>query len=147
MNLITKAYLASLAIIALSFAISLNIADKLPETIAVHFDAAGEPNGYASKTSALYELPAVIIAVFSIMVLIFKARLNNPKYSEESKKREGVTSIIMILTAIFVGIAHYLMINQSLHPEESFNTVFVPIFAVYIIAVVAITINFRKKNR
>ena len=37
--------------------------DQLPEQVAIHFNAAGEPDGWASKTAAVLGLPAGLAAL------------------------------------------------------------------------------------
>ena len=48
---------------ALPAALGLLLWSRLPDTIATHFDAAGVPNGWSSKTFAVLGLPAFLVAV------------------------------------------------------------------------------------
>ena len=48
---------------ALPAVLGLLLWSRLPDTIATHFDAAGVPNGWSSKTFAVLGLPAFLVAV------------------------------------------------------------------------------------
>ena len=56
-----KTIILTTMITALPILAGLLLWSRLPETIATHFDAHGEPNGWSSKAFAVFGLPAFIV--------------------------------------------------------------------------------------
>ena len=56
-----KTIILTTMITALPILAGLLLWPRLPETIATHFDAHGEPNGWSSKAFAVFGLPAFIV--------------------------------------------------------------------------------------
>jgi uncharacterized membrane protein len=82
------------------FLISAAFYSRLPETVAVHWNAAGQPNGYASKTFAAFGLPAIMFGAILLvnLTLRFDPRRQNIDRSPQMKavSRWGVLIITFV---------------------------------------------------
>ena len=70
--------------------------DKLPDQLAIHFNAAGEPDNWASKPFAVLAMPA-IIAVIHLVCLFVTA--NDPK----KQNITGVMKTLMLWICPFIS--------------------------------------------
>lgn len=59
-----------LFIIALPFLALVFLWNDFPETVAIHFDAAGNPNGYAGKAMGLLGVPAINLGIYFLMIIL-----------------------------------------------------------------------------
>ncbi len=72
--------------------------DRLPDTMAIHFDINNNPNGFASKGFTVFGLPVMMVALQVICCIIYD--VNALKHGER-KKFERVTKwIIPIMTIV-----------------------------------------------
>ena len=55
---------------------------RLPEEVPIHWNAAGEVDGYAPKTMAVFGLP---VFLFALELVMFFVVLNDPKKQNQSK--------------------------------------------------------------
>ena len=76
--------------------------DKLPDTIAIHFDINGNPDGFASKAFAVFFFPFMMFVLQGICCVItdFKAK----QYGEKKKFERVVKWIIPVLSILLQGI-------------------------------------------
>ena len=100
--------------------LSLIMYDKLPENLAIHFDAAGNANGYAPKFFAVFGLPIIMALVNLFGIFMLK---NDPKKSNSSEalKLIGVwtvpiLSLILTPITIFKGLGASIPINLIIIP-------------------------------
>lgn len=72
--------------------------DKLPDTMAIHFDINNEPNGFASKGFVVFGLPflMVLLQTFCCFINDIKAK----KHGERKKFERVVKWIIPVMTII-----------------------------------------------
>ncbi len=70
--------------------------DRLPEQVAIHFNAAGEPDNWASKAAAVLGLPAVL-AVLHLFLLFFTDK--DPKRQNIS----GASKALMLWVCPFIS--------------------------------------------
>lgn len=72
--------------------------DKLPDTVAIHFNINNEPDNFASKGFAVFGLPAMM-ALLQI-VCCFITDFNSHKHGERVKFERAVRWILPCLTAV-----------------------------------------------
>ena len=70
--------------------------DKLPDRMAIHFNTANEPDGWASKTMAVLGMPAIVAAIH---VLCLFATASDPK----NRNMNGVMKTLMVWICPFVS--------------------------------------------
>ena len=65
-----KEFLISWIIIAVSLAISIYLYDKMPESMASHWDSQGNVNGYMPRFWGLFLMPIISVAMLSLFLFI-----------------------------------------------------------------------------
>ena len=71
LTLITTTLLCLLPLLFSAF-----LYDKLPEQVAIHFDASGNPNNYAPKAFAAFGLPLLLTGLNIFLQVVLN---NDPK--------------------------------------------------------------------
>ena len=100
--------LISLAIIAVSLGFVLFVYPQLPEQFPVHWNSAGDINGYSSRLVGAFIMPVIAI----IVVALFKILVRISPIGFKLDESRGVVDIIQtVLVALFctIGIAMVLV--------------------------------------
>lgn len=71
---------------------------RLPETIVTHWDASGNPNGWASKLVGAIVFPGILALVNIVFPLLLKT---DPKYSNMNEKVKHMLHWIIPMVSIF----------------------------------------------
>ncbi|MBR9680318.1 MAG: DUF1648 domain-containing protein [Candidatus Altiarchaeota archaeon] len=96
--------------IALGFLVSILAYPKLPDTLATHWNAKGEVNGYSSKTFGLFLMPIMAIFMYALMRIIPKLdplKKNLKKF--ETQYHKFIEQIIAFLLYVHVLTLAYNM--------------------------------------
>ena len=91
-----KGYIVIAVLVVLSLVVSAALVPMMPETVPVHFNAAGEPDRMGSRYEMLI-LPAMTALVSGFMALLARRRRNT---SEEKPLLISGVTIAALLTAI-----------------------------------------------
>ena len=70
--------------------------DQLPEQLAIHFNAAGEPDGWASKAAAVLGLPAGLAALHLVLLFV----------TDKDPKRQNISNaskMLMLWVSPFIS--------------------------------------------
>ena len=65
-----KYQIAAIAILAVSFALSVVTYDAMPDLITTHWNAAGEPDGFMEKGLSVFILPAMSAFLYVLFVAV-----------------------------------------------------------------------------
>jgi len=79
----------------------------MPDTMASHWGADGQVNGYIPKFEALFLMPAITMAIFLLLILLPKIDPKRINYAGFQKYYDG-------FLAVFVGFMVYIHILTSL---------------------------------
>ncbi|MFA6213773.1 MAG: SdpI family protein [Candidatus Micrarchaeia archaeon] len=101
---------ASIAVLALSFALSLYFYPSMPGTMASHWGLYGEANGYSGKDFALFFLPLLSIAVFALLSYLPKT----DPIKENVAKNKHVYGWLVFAVLAFLSYVHLLSIRYNL---------------------------------
>ena len=134
----TKAPLTLLALSCIAFVVTLILTyDRLPERIADHFNATGEPNGWVSRTSHVWTMgglglgiSAFILGVFYCARFFPPSKINMPRrdYWLAPERREGTFGFVFragiwlaCFEVLFMLGLHLLLVaaNVSSPPQLS----------------------------
>ena len=88
-------------LVALSFAVSIYFYPMMPETIASHWNAEGQVNGYMPKTIGVFLMPVISLALallFMIIPMIDPLRANIEKFRRYFD--QFVALILLFLLAV-----------------------------------------------
>ena len=92
----------------LPIALGLAMYDKLPDQVAVHFDAAGTPDNYMPKAAAIFGLPFLfaVINAYSHFRVDHDPRSENasPRLKQIAKWAIPVVSLIAMPITMFLSI-------------------------------------------
>lgn len=91
-------------IIFVPMLIGLILWDKLPDTIAVHFNADNMANGWESKTFVVFVMPLILLALHIICIAV---TFVDPKYKNIGKKTIGIVYWIVPAVSIFMCVTVY----------------------------------------
>lgn len=89
------------------------------QSIAVHFDAFGKPDGYAPKPIALLMLPAIM----SFACAFFWYRLKNEKFKGNLEKSKAVTYISLFGAMVIIFEAQLVIVLTALGHQIPISTV------------------------
>ena len=70
--------------------------DQLPQQVAIHFNAAGEPDGWASKAAAVLGLPAGLAALHLVLLFV----------TDKDPKRQNISNaskMLMLWVSPFIS--------------------------------------------
>ena len=127
-----KSLFLSVGICLLPILIGVYYYDVLPEQIAVHFNAKGEPNNFVSKTCAIIGIP-IFLAIVQIVISLVVDFDKTPK--KGALIIRGIIPLISVL--VQGGLVAYAL-------DNNFN---VPQLAVFIIGIVFIILgNYLPKK-
>ncbi len=91
-------------IILLPILVGCILWDRLPDTIATHFGVDNEPNGWNSKTFAVFGLPGVMAALHLFCLIVTSV---DPKQKNIGKKALGIVFWIMPATSLIMCTMTY----------------------------------------
>jgi uncharacterized membrane protein len=111
-------YFIALLIVSMPLFYAMYVYDALPETIPIHFNFEGKPDGFGSKDS-IYLAPIILGAVgFFVFALIFNIQLIDPKRYQESNC--AIFKKLAFMLVFFMSSLSYIIVYSSLHPGNFF---------------------------
>ncbi len=93
-----KTLLITCGICLLPVLLGVSLWDRLPETMAIHFNINNEPDGFASKGFVVFGLPVMMVALQTICCIIndFQSHM----HGERKKLERATKAIIPVMTII-----------------------------------------------
>ncbi len=116
----------TLFLIAMSFGVAIYLYPQMPETMASHWNAAGEVDGYMSKFAALFMMPAMALVLFGLFLIVPKI---DPLKNNIAKFRRYF-DIFILLFEIFLLYIYLLTIAWSLGWRFDMTAAMMPALAV-----------------
>jgi uncharacterized membrane protein len=107
--------LLTAAAAAFSLYLYLFAYDRLPERIPIHWDLAGEADGYAGRGAALLVTPLAMLGLVGLTLLL---PWLSPKQFEVDAFRTCYEYVMMLIVAL-VGYIHVLVLWGSLRGEQA----------------------------
>jgi uncharacterized membrane protein len=103
---------------------------RMPEVVAVHWNAQGIANGYGSRFQAAFTLPLIMVAVAALLLFVPEI---DPLKSNIEKFRPDFNGFILAF-ALFFFYLHVLTTLLNLGFQFSLNQFLVPAFGIFIYA-------------
>ncbi|MBP1911469.1 SdpI family protein [Thermococcus stetteri] len=93
--------------------------NKLPERVAIHFSASGEPDSFATKTIGVIMFPLVAYPLFPVMTYFLKEPAFAPllRFSEKGWKAFAELTTVMALWLVLID-SIVLLYNVSYIPSS-----------------------------
>lgn len=111
-------YFIALLILSMPLFYAMYVYDALPETIPIHFNFEGKPDGFGSKDS-IYLAPIILgIVGFFVFALIFNIQLIDPKRYQESNS--SIFKKLAFMLVFFMSSLSFIIVYSSLHPGNFF---------------------------
>lgn len=85
----------------------------LPESLAIHFDVNGNPDGWCGKAFAVFGLPLFALAMHLLSIFV---TIHDPKYENTGRKIQSLVVWICPIFSVLAGIVTY---SYSLNPTFS----------------------------
>lgn len=104
----------SSAAILLPAVVGIILWDKLPDTMTVHWNSAGESDGFGTKLFAVLGLPLIILALQWLCVFFTE---KDPKNKNQSPKMQKlVLWICPVITWIASGVIYFTALGKEIKP-------------------------------
>lgn len=104
-----KTTLASIALLAFTFAISLYFYPAMPGQMAIHWGLSGPANGYAGRDFGLFFLP--LLSIFLLALLIYLPRTD--PLQENVRKNSKTYGWLVFSILAFLLYVHLLVIGWN----------------------------------
>lgn len=121
-----KAELIALLIVVLSFVIAGYFFPLMPDKMVSHWNAAGQPNGFMDKTTALLLMPVISVILLGLFYLIPRI---DPLKENIQKFRNYFDSFIIIIMA-FMQYIFLLTIYWNTGNTFDMNSAIIPAIAI-----------------
>jgi len=141
MKIITKKEALPIALIILAFIVGALLYPDLPERMPTHWNAQGEVDAWSGKNFAVFFLPSLILAIYSLITfipLIDPLRRNYPKFALPYFWFRTVLVVFFVLL-------YFYTIWAALGTKLNINFFIIPAFSVLFI-VIGIFLPKVKKN-
>lgn len=86
-----------LVFIAAMLVFSAAVYSRLPDPMVIHWNAAGEPDGYGSRLFGTFLLPAVILFVWGLLLVIPKV---DPRRANIEQFRDAYDTLIIAVVGV-----------------------------------------------
>lgn len=90
-------------LVVLGFILSLFFINTFPEQVAVHWNLAGEPDGFSNKYSAALMIPVITLAMYLLLTFLPIIDPKKDRYKEFSKFY-NYFKVIIIFFMIFIYV-------------------------------------------
>nr|WP_321305047.1 DUF1648 domain-containing protein [uncultured Sphaerochaeta sp.] len=114
-HLIDKTLIITTIICLVPILFSIAVYDQLPDQVPIHFNAAGQPDNYASKAFGAFGMP-LLLALLNIFVQL--AVKTDPKRDTSSKLYHIARWTIAMLTLFIVPFSLLIALGQPFRVEK-----------------------------
>jgi uncharacterized membrane protein len=111
------AWITSVALIALAFALSALFYDRLPDPVPTHWGLSGEADGFTPKPWGAFVLPLMMGALVALFALL-------PRISPRGFRMDefaGLWRGVVVATMAFMAVIHGLTIMAALGTGDAVN--------------------------
>ena len=102
MKIDRKFLIGIIVLLLIPFVVSFIFYPKLPERVATHFDAAGEPDGYSSRFFGAFFLPIFLIFIDALLIFI---PMIDPLKENIMKFKDYYYGFVIVFT-LFMFVVH-----------------------------------------
>ncbi|MEN9342083.1 MAG: hypothetical protein RIQ54_339 [Candidatus Parcubacteria bacterium] len=117
--------IAVVVIIALLFAVSWYAHPIAPDQIAIHWNAYGDADGFASKAFGLFMMPALAAVIMGIVILL----VNTKPSKQTLSKVSGYIDMMVVVLALFFLYMHVITVAVNVGVPVSIIPAIIPAFS------------------
>jgi len=136
-----RSELIAVGIVVILFAVGIYMYPQLPDTIASHWNAQGQVNGYMSKFWGLFFLPLISVG----LVLLFVAIPRIDPLKANIEKFRTFYDRFFVLFMVFFFYFYLLTILWNMGVQYNFNQVLAPAFG-GLFYYIGVMIEHAKRN-
>ena len=104
-----RRWLPAVLILA-TIAFSIAVYSRLPDPMVIHWNAAGEPDGYGSRLFGAFLLPVVTLGIWGLLLVVPKL---DPRAANIEKFRDTFDLLIVAVIAMMC-VLHVAVIGSAL---------------------------------
>ncbi len=135
--------IASVLIIIAVSAYTAVMWSGIPWTIATHFNAQGEPDGYGSKWTLLLMIVLLIIMTIGLLVVAKYPKLFNymVKITDENRETQQTHAIrllkvLMLEMTVIFGFVQWGIVSSAVNERQAFpNTILIGLMVVIFLTI------------
>ena len=117
-----------LLLVVAAVAVSIFYYSKLPDQMATHWDASGQPNGYSNRFLGAWLLPLIMAVVWLILRAIPHIDPRRANY----EKFSGMYDALVILILGFLLVMHVVVLMAATGAPIKMERVAMPVVGVFI---------------
>lgn len=119
--------------------------NRMPEQVAIHFDAAGNPNNYMSREIAAWLTPVLCLVVHVLCCIVYYVCMGKAKSDEEKKMMINYQWLIPVVScgASFMVLAYAL--GKKINVMIFVLILMVAVIAICVLAALPVIMKSRKK--
>lgn len=102
-----------------ALAASMAVYNRLPESMTIHWDLEGNPNGWASRLTGAFALPGIMVGIYAVMRFL---PLVDPR-RENYEKFQGTYEGLILTVLLFLLVIHVIVLRAALGHEVSMQKV------------------------
>ena len=107
--------LISSLVILLPVAVGLLLWDQLPEQVPIHWNAAGEVDGWSNKAMAVFGMPGFLVAIHWLCVLVTGL---DPKNKDKNDKAKSlVLWLCPVISLLVNGMVYATALGREINVE------------------------------
>ena len=107
--------LISSLVILLPVAVGLLLWDQLPEQVPIHWNAAGEVDGWSGKAMAVFGMPGFLVAIHWLCVLVTGL---DPKNKDKNDKAKSlVLWLCPVISLLVNGMVYATALGREINVE------------------------------
>lgn len=137
---LTRRDLAGGAIVLLTVIVSVAAYPELPERLAIHFDAAGEPDSFVSKPIGLVAMPALAAG----LAVLFRVLPAIDPLGENVAGFQRYYDLVAVVAVGVVAYVHVLVVVWNLGYDVPITQALAPVLAVLYYVVGAVVENAER---
>ena len=99
-----------LALIVATMAFTIAVYGRLPEQMAIHWNATGEPDGFGSRAFGAFLLPFVVLAIWGLLIALPKL---DPRSANIEKFRDAYDVLVAAVIAVMC-LLHICVLGSAL---------------------------------
>lgn len=128
--------------------------DDLPQKIPVHFNSAGEPDGFGSKTT-LFLFPAIGLFLYSLLTIIsffphifnFPVKITPQNAEIQYRLANRLLRILKALMLMMFAFISFQTIKTALGSSTGLGRIFLPVFLLLTFGVIILYFVQSLNNR
>ena len=128
-------------VIIIMFAAAFFLYPQLEEPIIIHWDAKGDPDGYASKFTGLFLIPLLTLLIYLLFLAIPKIAV----FKQNIMSFKEYYRWFIVVFVIFMAFVYFTTLLQNIGTEIPIQTLIIPAIAI-LMYIIGMFLPHTKRN-